>query len=84
MEEIIIWDDDAARIQRMVAATSTAVRTLGLQLRVGSNCEPPLLARNNLYGKTPALEFRGHFWSKQPPCEFNVDEVEKLLQKLLP
>lgn len=82
--EIIIWDDNAARIMRMEAAVHSALLNMRLHLRVSSNCEPPLLARNNLYGKTPALEINGQFWSKTPPRELNAADVEKLLRRVLP
>lgn len=80
--EVTIWDDNAARIQRMEGVVHKAARALKLKLLVNSNCEPPLLARNGLYGKTPALQVGDHFWSKTPPRELTQHEVEGLLRKL--
>lgn len=81
--EITIWDDNAACIHRMEDVVHRAARALHLNILVSSNCEPPLLARNGLYGKTPALQIGDNFWSKTPPREMTKEEVEDLLRRLL-
>lgn len=78
--EIIIWDEDAERIHRMEAVVQQALQNMHIHAHVSSNCEPPLLARNNIYGKTPALEINGHFWSKTQHRDFTITEVEQLLK----
>lgn len=80
---IVIWDEDVHRIQRMESAVGRVLGRLNVKMAVSSNCEPPLLARHNLYGKTPALQIGQDFWSKTPGRDLTDAELEGLLRYVL-
>ena len=81
--EIIIWDDDAGRIHIMEPNLRVALRKRGLDARIQTNCEPPMLARHGLTGNTPAIQVNGgDFWRHTAGEAISADQFEALLGKL--
>lgn len=81
--EIIIWDDNASRIHAMEPNLRVALQRLGVRASIQTNCEPPLLARHNLTGTTPAVQVNGgEFWRHTVGEAVSAGQFEILLRKL--
>lgn len=66
MVKISLWDEDHARLMALESNLQTALKELKLEAEVDLNCEPPLIGRNGLVGKLPAVQFNGGwFWHHQ-------------------
>lgn len=63
---IVIWDDEPERLRAAEAELKHALRELCLEGEIASQCEPPLLARMGLTGRTPVLEIDGQYWHLGP------------------
>ena len=81
--KITIWDDDAERIAQADRHIRAACRELGLSAVIDSQSEPPLLARMNLTGKTPAFEINGLYWKIRTGAVPSVESCIRLLRRLL-
>lgn len=81
--EITLWDDNAGRINSMEPNLRVALQRLGLKARIQTNCEPPLLARHNLTGTTPAVQINGgDYWRHTVGQAVSADQFEALLRRL--
>ncbi len=82
MHQICIWDDSAPRINAMEPNLRVALQKLGLKAQVNSNCEPPLLARNNLTGRTPVVQLdEGDFWTHTIGETVTTEQFTNLLKR---
>ena len=59
-QHIIIWDMSAERIHAMQVSLYEAIHQLGIDASVQFNSEEPLLSRNGLLGRTPAVQVNGY------------------------
>ena len=82
MEEIILWESDCKTIRACEIALHEALKKLGLKAIVTINSEPPLIARNQLWGRLPVLEIQGLHLSLRPGCAFTVEELTRLFKKI--
>ena len=82
MEEIILWESDAERIRACVEATVEAMKELGIKGRVTVNSEPPLISRNAMCDRLPALEIQGMRCSLYPGRPFTKDQLVRLFWKV--
>lgn len=78
MEEIILWECQGEAIRACERAVHQALKELGLKGVVRVNSEPPLIGRNQLWGRLPVLEIRGLYWSLRPGCAFRVEDLKPL------
>lgn len=82
-QEIIIWDESAPRLNAMEPNLRVALHRLGIKAHIQTNCEPPLLARHNLTGTTPAVQINGgDFWRHTVGEVITVEQFMALLHKL--
>lgn len=80
---IIIWDDNAQRLNAMEPNLRVALTQTGVKASIQTNCEPPLLSRHNLTGNTPAIQVNdGDFWRHTIGETVTVDQFVALLRKL--
>ncbi len=63
IKKITIWDNDPSRIAQIEQSLMLVMKDLGIKYEISSMSEPPLLSRMGLYGKTPALEINGNYWT---------------------
>jgi thioredoxin 1 len=82
MEQIILWESKAETIRASVLAVHEALKKLGLTAVVTVNSEPPLISRNQLWGRLPVLEIRGLHWSLRPGCAFRTEDLKPLFSKI--
>lgn len=80
--DIVIWDNDAARINEISRNLLLAMRQLGLEGKVSSMSEPPLIGREGLLGKTPVLEIGGYYWSLRAGESVSLQECLNLFRRL--
>jgi thioredoxin 1 len=82
MEQIILWESKGETILACQLAVYEALKELGLKAIVTVNSEPPLIGRNQLWGRLPVLEIRGLYWSLRPGCAFRVEDLKPLFSKI--
>jgi len=82
VEEIILWESDCKTIRACEIALHEALKKLGLKAIVTINSEPPLIARNQLWGRLPVLEIQGLHLSLRPGCAFTVEELTRLFKEI--
>lgn len=75
-QQIVIWDLSAQRIQAMEANLQMAMKKLGIEAGVQFNCEEPLISRNGLLGKLPAVQVNGDKKVWQCGAEHVISEDE--------
>ncbi len=81
--EIIIWDENAGRINAMEPNLRVAMSRCNIKASVQLNSEPPLLSRNNLIGSTPAIQIDGgEFWRHTIGVAVTIEQFEQLFAKL--
>lgn len=80
---IVIWDYDTARIAAIDRNLHLALKDLGVDARVTSLNEPPLMSREGLVGKEPVLEIDGKYWMWKPNEVIPKDACLTLLGNLL-
>lgn len=81
-DQIIIWDDNASRLNAMEPNLRVAMKKLGITASIQTNCEPPLLSRFNLTGNTPAIQVNdGDFWRHTIGVPVTVEQFMALLVK---
>ena len=67
MHTIIIWDEVCERMRVMERNLQNAMRQEKIVAQIQLNIEPPIIARNNLFGKTPVVQVdNGDYWSIEP------------------
>lgn len=82
-QQIILWDDNADRVHRMEPALHTALQKMQIPASIQINCEPPLLSRHQLIGKTPAVQINGgDFWRHTIGEAITEEQFLVLLNKL--
>ena len=62
MLTIILWDENALRLQETNANLCQALKILHLKAKITLNSEPPLLSRMGLLGRTPVAEIENQYW----------------------
>jgi len=82
MEQIILWECKCETIRDCERAVHEALKELGLKAVVTVNSEPPLIGRNQLWGRLPVLEIRGLYWSLRPGCAFRSEDLKPLFTKI--
>ena len=82
MEQIILWESRGEIIRVCELSVHEALKELGLKATVTVNSEPPLIGRNQLWGKIPVLEIRGLNWSLRPGCAFRTEDLKPLFSKI--
>jgi thioredoxin 1 len=82
MEQIILWESKGETIRACELAVHEALKELGLKAIVTVNSEPPLIGRNQLWGRLPVLEIRGLHWSLRPGCAFMAEDLKLLFSKI--
>ncbi len=82
MEQIILWESKGETIRACVLAVHEALKELGLKAVVTVNSEPPLIGRNQLWGRLPVLEIQGLHWSLRPGCAFRAEDLKPLFSKI--
>jgi hypothetical protein len=82
MEEIIIWESSVETIRACELAVNQALRNLGLKARITVNSEPPLISRNQLWDRLPALEIRDQRWSLHPGQPFTAEQLTRLFKMI--
>ncbi len=80
--DIVIWDMDARRINRIEKNLRVAMKQFGIPGLVKSMSEPPLIGRTGLLGKTPVLEIGNKYWSLKPGSDISLEQCSALLRKL--
>lgn len=79
-DQIIIWDDNATRLNEMEPNLRVAMKKLGINASIQTNCEPPLLSRFGLTGNTPAIQVNdGDFWRHTIGVAVTIDQFLSLL-----
>ena len=78
MEQIILWEINIEIIRACELAIYKALKKLDLKATVIINSEPPLIGRNQLWGRLPVIEIRGLNWSLKPRCAFRVEDLNRL------
>ena len=82
-QNVIIWDDNANRIQELHQSILQALSILDLKADIQINCEAPLLERYNLIGTTPAFQINGgDFWRNTDKEHISVEDFKNLFIKL--
>ncbi len=82
--KFIIWDDNARRINAMEPRLKSVLTRHGIKALIQSNCEPPLLSRFNLIGRTPAIQLDdGEFWHRKYGEEVTEDQFEELIKMFI-
>lgn len=82
MEQIILWESNGETIRACELAVYKALKELGLKATVTVNSEPPLIARNQLWGRLPVLEIQGLHWGLRPGCAFRAEDLKLLFSKI--
>ena len=85
MEEltITIWEDNALRMNEMEPNLKMALKRVGLKARIQLNSEVPLLSRQKLLGRTPAVQVNdGDMWFHTTGVAITSEQFEALLYKL--
>jgi len=80
--QIIIWDDNPKRAVNIHAKLAAAMQKMKIKAGISIQSEVPLIARQNLTGKTPALEIAGSYWCKTPGQEPGETDIANLLHKV--
>lgn len=79
---ITIWDDIPKRAVNIHGKLVVAMQKMKIKASVSIQSEPPLVARQNLTGKTPTLEIAGAYWCKTPGKEPSEKDLVNLLHKV--
>lgn len=83
MQKINLWDENSQRLMALEKNLRVLMSAMRIQAEVQLNNEPPLLARNGINGKTPAVQINdGDFWTHTPGEPVSVENLEKLLAAL--
>jgi hypothetical protein len=82
MKEIIIWETNTERIKACEKAAAVAIKTLGLEMTIIVNSEPPLISRNQLWDRLPVLEIEDCFWSLHPGQSFEASQLIRLFDQI--
>ena len=82
--EIVLWECDYKIIRECEIALHEALKKIGLKAVVTVNCEPPLIARNQLWDRLPVLEINGLYFSLHPGRAFTVEELLRLFKVICP
>jgi thioredoxin 1 len=82
MEQIILWECQGETIRACELAVHEALKELGIKAVVTVNSEPPLIGRNQLWGRIPVLEIRGLYWSLRPGCAFRAEDLKRLFTRI--
>lgn len=85
MQTIIIWEMEPERIHALRANAESALKSLGMRANIQINCEEPLVSRNGLLGKLPAIQLAGEkkVWSRGYGRVISAGEFEGLFAFLL-
>ncbi len=82
MLEIVIWDENAERIQNCHANLSQALKSLSMNARIICQSEPPLLSRMGLTGRCPTVEVNGNYWRRNIGEVVSVEHFLSLLKQI--
>jgi len=82
LEQIILWESNGETIRACELAICEALKELCLKAVVTVNSEPPLIGRNQLWGRLPVLEIHGLYWSLRPGFAFRTEELKHLFSKI--
>lgn len=83
MQKISIWDENSQRLMASAQNLRGVMKELHIMAEVQLNNEPPLLARNRINGKTPAVQVNdGDFWTHTIGAVISVDSMKVLLTAL--
>lgn len=83
MQKINLWDENSQRLMALEKNLRVLMSAMRIQAEVQLNNEPPLLARNGINGKTPAVQINdGDFWTHTSGEPVSVENLEKLLAAL--
>ena len=80
--QITIWDDNPGRAVNIHGKLAAALQKMKIKAGISIQSEPPLIARQNLTGKTPTLEIAGAYWCKTPGKEPGETDLANLLHKV--
>jgi hypothetical protein len=80
--EITIWDEKPLRAARIHEKLSLAMQKLKIRAGISIQSEPPLIARQNLGGQTPAIEIEGKYWRIGQGKEPDQAAITSLMQKI--
>ena len=69
MMQITIWDTDQTRVMKLEENLNRALISFGEKALILVESEPPRIGRQNLFGKTPAIEIDGDFWTPRKANE---------------
>lgn len=83
MEEITLWEINTEMIHACEGALYEALKELGLKRTIIVNSEPPLISRNELWGRLPVLEIEGWYWSLYPGKPFTKGQLLRLFEKIM-
>lgn len=80
MMQITIWDTDQNRVMKQEKNLNLALAAFAEKALILVESEPPRIGRHNLFGKTPAIEINGDFWTPKKANELvtQKDFVELL------
>ncbi len=80
---IILWDDNPSRICEIENSIKHVLSQLCIEARIQINCEMPLLSRNKLIGKTPAIQITDDYiWSCSPDKVIPKEQIFMLFKHL--
>lgn len=83
MQKITLWDENSQRLMALESNLRLVMSAMRIRAEVQLNSEPPLLARNGINGKTPAVQVNdGDFWTHIPGKPVSVESLEALLTAL--
>jgi len=80
--QITIWDDHPSRAVNIHGKLVAAMQKMKIKASISIQSEPPLIARQNLTGKTPTIEIAGAYWCKTPGTEPDETDIANLLHKV--
>lgn len=82
---IIIWDLCPERIHTLRTNAEIALKNIGKDATIQINCEEPLISRNGLLGKLPAIQLDGtrEIWKCNSGENISVEEFSGLFAMLL-
>lgn len=80
---ITIWEDNALRMNEIEPNLKIAMKRVGLKAKIQLNSEVPLLSRQKLLGRTPAIQFNdGEMWFHTTGSAITAEQFEALFYKL--
>lgn len=83
MQKITIWDENSLRLMESEKNLRIVMTAMSIKAKIQLNNEPPLIARNGINGKTPAIQINdGDFWTHTIGEPIHIENLEKLFSRL--